>query len=225
LKYGYVPYEVIMIKDQLTKAMGEKNNDSILFYAADLCHYVSDANVPLHTTSNYDGQLSNQKGIHALWESVVPEMALNQYSLYSGHTAKYLENPSMAIWTGVRRAHTLLPEVFEQENQTSKNFTDATKFKTDISGGKAHKSYTAEFAASYGKRLGSSINDQLLQAADMVSDFWYTCWVDSGKPDLANLNSPFTQDDKKDMKKENFAFRHNQLIKLNMLLARKNGND
>lgn len=81
LEYGYVPYWIIIMQDRLTNAFRQKNKDSILFYAADLSHYIGDAHVPLHTSINYDGQLTGQKGLHALWESVVPELTLEQFDL------------------------------------------------------------------------------------------------------------------------------------------------
>jgi hypothetical protein len=45
----------------------------ILFYAAALAHYTSDAHVPFHAVWNYDGQLTQQWGIHARWESTMFE--------------------------------------------------------------------------------------------------------------------------------------------------------
>ena len=112
MKYGYVPYEVIMEKNALTNAMRNKNADSILFYAGDLCHYISDANVPLHTTMNYDGQLSKQNGIHALWETQIPQIELNQYNLYAHHKASYIKDTEETIWNGIRNAHNLLKNIF-----------------------------------------------------------------------------------------------------------------
>ena len=50
VKYGYVPYHIIAMKDRLTKAFRNGNKDSILFYAADLAHYIGDAQCSLHTT-------------------------------------------------------------------------------------------------------------------------------------------------------------------------------
>ena len=44
-------------------------SDNIAFYAAVMAHYVGDAHVPLHSIVNYDGQLTNQRGIHGRWES------------------------------------------------------------------------------------------------------------------------------------------------------------
>ena len=66
IKYGYVPYHIIYMQAKLTEAFKQKNKDSILFYAADLGHYIGDAHVPLHTTINYDGQLTGQKGMHII---------------------------------------------------------------------------------------------------------------------------------------------------------------
>ncbi len=43
--------------------------DNIVLYAAVMTHYISDGHVPLHSVINYDGQLSDQRGIHSRWES------------------------------------------------------------------------------------------------------------------------------------------------------------
>jgi hypothetical protein len=43
--------------------------DDIALFSAVLCHYVSDAHVPLHAVGNYDGQLSGQPGAHSRFES------------------------------------------------------------------------------------------------------------------------------------------------------------
>ena len=58
----------------------EKDSDKILKYSADLGHYIADAYVPLHTTENYNGQLTGQKGIHAFWESRLPELFSEDYN-------------------------------------------------------------------------------------------------------------------------------------------------
>jgi hypothetical protein len=44
-------------------------HDNILLFAAVLAHYVGDGHVPLHAVVNYDGQLTNQRGLHSRWES------------------------------------------------------------------------------------------------------------------------------------------------------------
>ena len=218
LKYGYLPYLVMMVKDSLTNAFKRNNIDSILYYAADLGHYIGDAHVPLHATANYDGQLTNQRGLHSLWESFIPELELDKYDLRSKHKASYLNHPEHELWAAIRQSYALLPQLFEEEKTVSKNFTDSTKFRTQIRRGREVKSYSAEFAKAYGNALGPTINTQLTRSADMLADFIYTCWVDAGRPSLSYNHS---KKNKREIKKEVRAFHKNQLIKDSLLFARK----
>ncbi len=222
LKYGYLPYLIMQVKDSLTRAFKNASKDSILYYAADLGHYIGDAHVPLHTTANYDGQLTNQKGLHGLWETTVPEMELDQYRLNSKHQAGYLQQPEAAVWNAIRHSHDLLSDVFMQEREVSKNFTDSTKFRVEIRRGREVKSFTPDFAKAYSRRLGNTINEQLISSADLLADFLYTSWVDAGRPELENLYSAaFNKQKKKVLKKQERAFRKNELIKDSLLLSRK----
>lgn len=218
LKYGYVPYQVVYMKGKLTEAFKKGNKDSILFYAADLGHYIADAHVPLHTTVNYDGQLTGQKGLHSLWESMIPELEISSYQLYSAHKAVYLKNPSAAIWSAVRGAAALVPVMLLKEKEVSKGFTDAQKFRIQLRRGRESKSYTTEFARAYAAALGSSINDQLRRSADLVADFWYTSWVDAGKP-VMSVEWTAAMQDRLDA--ELSAFRQNKLIENKLLMAKK----
>lgn len=222
LKYGFVPYHIITMKNKLTEAFRAGNKDSILFYATDLGHYIADANVPLHTSLNYDGQLTNQKGLHSLWESMIPEIELDQYTLYSSPRARYLSDPSATIWQTIRRSFSLLPGVFGEEIEATKEFTDSTKFRVQVRRGREVKSYTSAFAKAYSKRLGKTVNDQLLHTAEDIADFWYTAWVDAGKPDLSKLLSkPFEKNEKKEFKNELKAYRKNELLEKKLLIARQ----
>jgi hypothetical protein len=220
LKYGYVPYVIVDLKDKLTNAFRSRDKDSILFYAADIGHYIGDANVPLHTTLNYDGQLTNQKGLHSLWESMVPEIEITNYNLYSRHQARYLKNPAEAIIKAIRRAHIMLPGVLGKEKEVSKSFTDAQKYRTQTRNGRESKSYTSAFAKAYAASLKTTINDQLINSANLIADFWYTSWVDSGKPDVEGLIT-FSKEDKRELKKEYKVFKSNTLIKNKLLRSKK----
>ncbi len=222
LKYGYVPYHIITMKNKLTGAFRSGNKDSILFYATDMAHYIGDANVPLHTSLNYDGQLTNQHGLHSLWESMIPEIEIEKYNLYSHRKASYLSDPAKTVWNCIRRANSLLPGVFSKEIEASNGFTNSTKFRIQIRRGKEVKSYTSAFAKAYSKLLGQTINDQLLYSASMIADFWYTAWVDAGKPDLSKYMSiPFEKKDKSALKVELKTWKNGALIQKGLLLSKK----
>jgi hypothetical protein len=219
-KYGYVPYQIMVVKDQLTRAFNMQNKDSILFYAADLGHYIGDANVPLHTTLNYDGQLSNQQGLHSLWESMIPELEIEQYNLNSGHKVRYLRNPIKDVFRAIKRAHELLPSMFAKEVETTLLFTDSTKYRYQLRNGKQSRSYSSAFAKAFAEKLKPTINQQLLHSADMIADFWYTAWVDAGKPNLSGMTN-WSAEKQAQYATELDAYNANELIKRNLLEARK----
>ncbi|MEI6946220.1 zinc dependent phospholipase C family protein [Paraflavisolibacter sp. H34] len=222
VKYGYVPYWVMVTKERLTNAFRQGHRDSILFYAADLGHYIADAHVPLHTSVNYDGQLTGQKGLHHLWESAVPELAIGDYRLYRKHKAAYLGRPQEVIWQAVQRSYSLLPGVFGEERTASGGMADTVKYQMLTRYGRQMRSYTPAFAEAYNQRLGPTINEQLLLSAAAIADFWYTCWVDAGRPDLQPLlQQPWGREQKKKWKKEQKAYRNNQLVEKGLLLSRK----
>lgn len=218
-KYGTLPYVVVEYTDKLTNAFRSKNADSIVYYAAELTHYIADAHVPLHTSINYDGQLTNQNGIHDLWETTVPEVEIANYNLSSRHKARYLTSPSDEIWKIIEHTFSLLPEMLEKETEVSKNFTEAAKYKWEVRWGKNRRFYTAAFAKEYAKALKSSVNDQLVASSTAIADFWYTAWVNAGKPDLNKLlSNPYN---KGQFKSEKRDYKKNNLMQKKLLIATK----
>ncbi|MCE3281638.1 MAG: hypothetical protein K0Q66_375, partial [Chitinophagaceae bacterium] len=189
--------------------------------AADIGHYIGDAHVPLHTTLNYDGQLTNQKGLHSLWESMVPELQLNGYNLDSERKARYLDDPAAAIWGVIRSSFTMVPGVLGVERDISMKFTDSTKYRVQMRNGRESKSYSTAFATEYGNVLRATINERLLASANMIADFWYTSWVDAGKPDVEDITTNFKKADRKELRKEIRSYKRNSLVNDSLLIARK----
>src|SRR3989338_5200966 len=66
---GWVPWNTQEVYQNLVSAMRRKDYPDILRLSGDLSHYVADLHVPLHTTVNYDGQLTTDTGVHARFES------------------------------------------------------------------------------------------------------------------------------------------------------------
>lgn len=186
LRHGIVPWQVARMKGQLTAAFKERDTDRILHLAADLGHYVADACVPLHTTRNYNGQLTNQRGIHALWESRLPELNGLNYDLLTGQ-APYLDNPTEAAWLAVERAHAALDSVFTMERQLTTELTEDRKYGYEQRGRQTIRTYSREFSQAYHQRLNGQVERQLRYAARLIGAFWYTCWVDAGQPDLTEM--------------------------------------
>lgn len=68
-KNGTLPWVTDSTYHVLVKEFKAKEWSKVLLTASDLGHYVGDGYMPLHLTTNYDGQLTEQKGIHSRYES------------------------------------------------------------------------------------------------------------------------------------------------------------
>jgi hypothetical protein len=186
LRHGIVPWQIVTMKSQLTAAFRERDTDKILRLSADMGHYVADACVPLHTTRNYNGQLTNQRGIHALWESRLPELMALDYDLLTG-PATYLDRPTEAAWRAVERAHGAVDSVFTIERQLTQEFSEDRKYGYEQRGNQTIRTYSREFSRAYHQRLNGQVERQMRYASQLIGAFWYTCWVDAGQPDLTEM--------------------------------------
>lgn len=181
--YGLVPWHVNLVKYQLTKAFLNKDMDRVLRFSADLGHYIADANVPLHTTSNYNGQQTGQVGIHGFWESRLPELFYQEYDLLTGQ-AEYIDNTQLAAWKAVELANLALDSVLRMEKELSQKFPESKKYSFEERGNSTLRVYSYEFSDQFHKNMDGMVERQMRRAVKMLGDFWYTAWVDGGQPDL-----------------------------------------
>ena len=124
------------------------------------------------------------------------------------------------IQKAMQRAHNLVPDMLEKERSVTLSFTDSTKYRYQLRNGKQSRSYTSGFAKAYANQLKPTINQQLLHSASMIADFWYTAWVDAGKPDLSNLFKS-SNEKQASFSSEMEAYKSNRLITDNLLEAKK----
>ena len=186
--YGIVPWHIQLLMYRLTEAFEAKNKNKILRLSADIGHYIADSNVPLHTTENYNGQLTNQVGIHGFWESRIPELFGEEYDYLIGK-AEFVAKPSDRIWATVLESHHALDSVFGFEKKLSEEFPSDRKYAFDTRGNSTSKLYSEEFTLAYSKMLDGMVERRMRSSIKMVADIWYTCWVNAGSPDLKKLES------------------------------------
>lgn len=186
LAYGIVPWHIQRMTYRLADAFRDKNMDRILYLSADLGHYIADAHVPLHTTVNYNGQLTNQVGIHGFWESRIPELLNDDYDYFVGK-AKFIENPLDQAWQIVAASHAALDSVLTFEKELSKEFPEDRKFAFEQRGGNTVRVYSEEFAKAYSAKMGDMVERRLRESVILTGSYWYTAWVMAGQPDLDPL--------------------------------------
>jgi len=185
--YGIVPWHIQTMLTRLTNAFKEKDFGKIMRNSAEIGHYIADSHVPLHVSSNHDGQLTNQKGIHAFWESRVPELlAEKEFDFFIGKAA-YIQNPGDFIWARVLESAQEADSVLSIERELTKQFTSDTKYSFEERNGKIIRQYSSAFTIAYNKKLNGMVERRMQQAIFAVASFWYTAWVNAGQPDLKEL--------------------------------------
>ena len=186
MENGIVPWQVQKMKFQLTEAFKHKQAKDILRIATDLGHYIADSNVPLHTTANYNGQLTDQHGIHGFWESRLPELFSTDYDLLIGK-AEYEENIAKRSWAAVLNAHAALDSVLVFERTLTQDMDSDKKFTIDERNGITGRAYSREFSKRYHEMLENQIERQMKASVKMIADVWYTAWVDAGQPNMDDI--------------------------------------
>ena len=202
LAYGIVPWHIQTVYNRLVKAFEQKDIDYILKNSADLGHYVSDAHVPLHTTKNYNGQLTNQKGIHAFWESRLPELFADDYDYLVG-TAEYQYSVLDIAWQAVESSFNALDSVLGFEKQLAQEFEQDKQYAYEQRGTKTIKVKSADFSAAYHIKLDGMVERRLRLSITTIGNLWYSAWIDAGQPVLEGMqesNTPFTKEIKIDYK-------------------------
>lgn len=211
IAHGINPWFVNKMKMQLTNAFRKGDAKAILRLSADLGHYISDGNVPLHTTHNYNGQFTNQHGIHGFWESRLPELYSEDYNYFVGK-AEYIKNTQLQAWNSIVSAHLALDSVFSFEKHLTENFSEDKKYSFEERNGLTVKVYSKAFSNAYHKMLSGQVERRMLASIKMTGDFWFTCWVDAGQPDLSKLlEFKFTEEEKKEMEEEHMDRKRNNL--------------
>ena len=183
--YGIVPWHIITMYYRLREAFLLRDPERILKISAELGHYIADANVPLHTTENYNGQLTGQEGIHGFWESRLPELFSNDYDFFVGR-AEYHHDPQRAIWKNIEEAHKDVKFLLAEEKTLAEKYKER-KYSFETKGRQTVKVYSREYSKAFHRILDGMVERRMRAAIKMTGDFWYTAWVDGGQPDLKLL--------------------------------------
>lgn len=183
--HGSLPWHLARVHGSLRDAFAVRDVESILRLSAELGHYVADAHVPLHTTTNYDGQLTGQVGIHALWESRLPELFHERYQFWVG-SAVYIPDVQKYAWDVVQGTHLLVDSVLRLERQVRARLGEE-KYGFETKGKQTARVVAPGYAAAYHAALDGMVERQMRKSVRTLGCFWYTAWVDAGQPDLKAL--------------------------------------
>lgn len=219
-KTGVLAWYIQDMTEKLTDAFRKKNKSEILFLSGELAHYVGDAHMPLHTSSNYNGQKTNQKGVHALWESTLPQMFGDAYN-FRTEPAKYIPDVTAETWRMIAQSHSLVDTLLAVEKKVRNSFNTDNMYKKDSTGKTVLFYNSPVFSDEYAKKfhtdLGGMVERQLRLSIYDVSCYWYTAWVNGGSPNLISLDDPhLTKQNRKNYKRELKAWKKGKILNLSI---------
>lgn len=200
-EYGINPWWAEKMYYRLVQAFKDKDVDRILFVSANFGHYIADGNTPLHTTEFYDGKTPEQKGIHAFWESRIPELFGDDYDFFVGQ-AEYIEKPLDKIWEYVKQSHQAIDTIFMIDEKMRAEFPGDKKYTFENRGAVTVKVISKEYASQFSAMINGMVERQMRRAVLMVGSFWYTAWVNAGQPDLSGIEDKDISDSMKKVQEE-----------------------
>jgi len=179
IRIGYLPYAIVEHYGRLVNAFRQWRNAATpqaresaradaVHYAGVMGHYVGDASQPLHMTIHYNGWLENAPN---------PNNYTQDRGLHSRYEAKYVE---VAIEAARVRSKVQPPQrlgdVFGSIKQhLIQGFNDLEPLY--------QLEKTGEFNPDQPRPRGTEfVANQIARAATMLSNLWYTAWLESGEP-------------------------------------------
>jgi len=179
---GTVPWTTEEVYGSLRRAFeayprrgnfGPNAHLDVILFSAWMAHYVSDAHVPLHGVANYDGQLTQQWGVHSRWEATVFEHYLNQLTIAPKPIAP-IKDPRGFIFTALLQDYQLAQTVLKADRDAIGN--------RDV----YDEAYYQAFFAANKSILEQRLNDSIAAVAAMIAGAWEA----AGKPEMSpNLPS------------------------------------
>jgi hypothetical protein len=160
--------------------------NDVVRIAADLGHYIGDAHVPLHTTYNYNGQFSDQTGIHALWETHVYEITRPSWKPRP-IKATYIGNIESWTLSVISTSHSFVDEVLSKEVAVRLRPGAPSQWGYRTRGRTMDIIPTPGFCREYADSLDNMVEKRFYESATGISCAWYSAWVDAGCPDLNKL--------------------------------------
>jgi len=189
--HGILPYHLEKMLENLTQAFKDLETEKILRLSSEFGHYIGDAAVPLHTTKNYNGQLTGQDGIHALWETKIPELLLEKEFDLWAEKAEYIRNPREFYWNLVLDSHDLVGSVLANEKEAKSSLQGKFHYCWQNRNQSMVKTECPELVKKYNDLLNNQVEMRLKAAIHAIASSWFTAWIDAGKPTLKQLKIDF----------------------------------
>ncbi len=176
---GTLPWRIVEQTHKLAGDMKSGNREKIRMTAAALGHYVGDAYSPLHSAENYNGQYTNNYGVHKQFENRMVNANMASYEPVL-EEATSIDDPLSHAFDIVLHSYKLVLPILVSETKARKVLTTAQIDSLN--------DYRAKSIPAYVEILYSDLGDmcwkQMNSASIDLGSYWVTAWKLAGKPAL-----------------------------------------
>lgn len=165
---GTLPWATQWNMDSLVNQLRRGDWTRAYLTASDVGHYAGDAHHPLHNTKNYNGQYSNNYGIHSRYESSMINTYLSQLYI-TPDSAHYVADKSNFIFDYILHSNSLVDTVLHGDT-----------YAKAASGWNGSGTPPASYYAALWSYTGVITLAQMQRATEVLANLWYTAWVDAG---------------------------------------------
>jgi hypothetical protein len=164
---GVLPWQIGRYSLQLTEALRARKWDEAKLDAAVLGHYVADARNPLYTTKNDDGQLTGQTGLKTRFGTDLIDRYISFFMFRPEDPVK-VDDPTEYAFQMCLESYTWVDQVILADRRSLEG----------------QRGYTDEYYDRFYSQVGSIAARQIGTAAHDVGSYWYTAWLNAGRPPL-----------------------------------------
>jgi hypothetical protein len=162
---GILPFAIIATVDSVKNYFLSHNWQMAMLKAADLGHYTGDGHNPLHITRNYNGQFTNQYGIHTRYETTM----INRDSaniIYGGDSIEYINNINQFVFDFIYRNYPYVDSVLR---------ADSIAYSVAGYYNNTYYQFLWNLAGNFSTLLFKN-------SSNFTASLIYTAWVNAGSP-------------------------------------------
>ena len=183
-KNGLLPWRIAEVMDSLGEAISNQSNEKMLRYFSWIAHYVEDAHQPLHVTENYDGQLTNQPGIHSRFETELVKHMISKNGLNFNPKRLAIELGNFEpISDKVKFAFDIVLESYKyiepilEADRFAKDKIPVEKlYRVEKRDGRTRYIYSDDYYSIMNERLGSLVLSRMEKSAVRLAYIWLNVW-------------------------------------------------
>lgn len=181
---GILPWATINKYDSIKMSFQLHDWESALRQIYDLSHYVGDGHMPLHITRNFNGNFTEQTGVHSRYESSMVGYNIDALDNYSSDSVHFISDVNKYVFNYLYHNYLYIDSILNADTY-AQNLAGNTN------------------SALYYQTLFSKTKDfttLLLHNASLaLADLIYTAWIEAGSPQFTTSISSNSLPDKLQM--------------------------